>query len=155
MAHDLIFGKTSRQFNRDSSMGDDPLVWTPSAVRAEFGRIRNVLDTVNTEASQAVKDKKLQPAEWDRWFSFYNTAHKYVGKASAYWGSNVVVARSYETEALKWHELIAKRGGSTLGPEMEKPAGLFGKLGFNFPTLLLATGGALATGYLINSIRRK
>lgn len=156
MAHDLIFGKTSRRFSRETSIGDEPvLVWTPSAVRAELSRIRNVLDTVNTEASQAVKDKQLLPAEWERWFSFYNTAHKYVTKASAYWGSNVMAARNYEAQAIKWHELIVKRGGMALGPDMEKPTGFFGKLGFNFPTAILAAGSAVAAGYLINSIRRK
>lgn len=100
------------------SVGDaDPLVWTPSAVKAELNRVRGVLDTVNKEMSQAVTDGKLSGDEWKRWFDgVYTPAHKLVDESSSLWGGNVSAARQHEQDALKWRALVISRGARTVGP---------------------------------------
>lgn len=99
-------------------LGDgDPLVWTPSAVRAELDRIRGVIDTTNVEMSGAVKAGKMTGDEWNQWFhGVYEPAHKLVDDASTLWGSNVQLARQHEQAALKWRETILARGAAPVGP---------------------------------------
>jgi hypothetical protein len=89
---------------------DDPLVWTPSAVRAELDRVRDVVDTINQEMTQARADKKITDEEWRGWFRTYQTAHKITDRGSALWGSNVLAARRHEQEAVKWRDLLKSRG---------------------------------------------
>ena len=150
MAHDLIFGKTKHDWSIGSS---DPLVWTPSAVKAELLRVLGVIDAVNTDASKAVEEGKLSPAEWNQWHQTYLTSHEYLTHASDLWGSNVEVARGHEREANKWRQLIASRGGQLQGPSNLGPQ--------NDPShidkwmVALGIGGVAAAAYLVSSIRRK
>lgn len=140
--------------------GTDPLVWTPSAVKGEFNRIRTVLDTINKEASQAVKDGKMNGDEWAQWFSVYNTGHKFVDTASVYWGSNVLTARQHEQEAAKWRDLIKSRGGKLTGPQElirppDKP--LMDQLtapGFNKLSAAIAVGGIVGVAVLVLAIKK-
>jgi hypothetical protein len=67
MAHDLILGKTRRNWSPQTMLGSDPLVWTPTAARAELERVRGVLDAVNEEASAAHGAGRISPAEWRAW----------------------------------------------------------------------------------------
>lgn len=100
-------------------VGDaDPLVWTPSAARAEFNRIRIVLDAINADVSAAAKPPKkiISSDEWNRWRDFYLAAHKFVTTASDKWGSNVAKARQLEQDAVKWRELLRERGVKPSGP---------------------------------------
>lgn len=154
MSHDLILGRHPLNWHRDDSDqigAEDPWFWTPAAIRSEMARIRNVLDTVNQEVTQATTDKIISPQEWDRWRQAYLAAHKFVTSASNMWGNNVTTARIHEEEALKWHELIIKRGGTTLGPALGKPKGTW----LNTTTAVLAVGGIASVAYLVNAIRRK
>jgi len=151
MAYDLL-SRRQRPFNwaMPTTLGaDEPLVWTHSAVKAELARIRGVLDTVNSEASQAVIDKKITPSEWQQWRETYLTGHKFVNSASSFWGSNVAAARQHEKEALKWHELFAELGSKLQGPR---------NLGHEEDRLtrgiLITLGGIAATAMLISAIKR-
>jgi hypothetical protein len=154
MAHDLILGNISRSWGRNSSVvGADPLVWTPTAARAELDRVRDVLDTVNEEASAAVAAGKVTDAEWRAWRRTYATGHR-VTLASSLWGSNVVAARQHEREALKWRDLLKKRSSAMVGPpDLGRPPET-SALGANLTTLALAAGGVAALGYLVRSFRR-
>ena len=123
MAYDLIFGKTKR--NWSVSMGlDEPLVWTPGAVKAEMMRVLGIVDAVNQDASQALTIGKLTPAEWNQWRQTYLNSHTFLIKASSLWGSNVKVARLHESDAIKWRDLIASRGYKTQGPQNLGPPNL-------------------------------
>lgn len=138
----------------------DPLVWTPAAVKAEFDRVRTVLDIINKEMSQAVKDGKMTGDEWKDWFNVYNTGHKFVDTASKYWGSNVITARQHEQEAAKWRDLIKARGGKLTGPqELIRPADkpLLDQLtapGLNKVSAAIAVGGIVGLGVLILAIKK-
>jgi hypothetical protein len=158
MAHDLIFGKTSRRFNRGSSVGSDPFVWSSDAAKAEFNRIRVVLDTVNDEMSSALSEKKLTPTEWQRWVDFYKSSHELVSQSTwwSVWKSDIDMARQAEQEAKKWHDLIVSRGAKPIGPEslINKPPESPWSFGFNLPTFGIVGGLVFAGGYLINSIRK-
>ena len=147
MAHDLLFGKTRR--NWSASIGSDPLVWTPTAARAELDRVRGVLDSVNDDASEAGAAGKLTPAELRSWRRTYAAGVKVTGSSSL-WGSNVVAARQHEQEALKWRRLISSRGTAIVGPPElgRRPEG--NGLGLNVTTLALAVGGVAALGYLLS-----
>jgi len=151
MSYDLL---TKRQTNSDWSMGlDEPLVWTPSSVKSELLRVLGVVDTVNSDMSQAVKDKKLSGAEWQQWRQTYFTSHDFLTNASNKWGSNVKIAREHETQALKWRDLIESRGGQLQGPkhpgrEPEKPDP------FSTTNIALAIGGIAAAALLITAVRK-
>ena len=138
----------------------DPLVWTPTAVKGEFDRIRNVLDTINKEASQAVTDKKITGAEWQQWFAVYQTGHKYVDTASTLWGSNVLTARQHEQEAAKWRDLFKVRGAKMTGPQDLTRApdkGMLEQLttpGLNKVSAAIAVGGVLAVGLVVLAIKK-
>ena len=160
MAYNLISGTMSpRNFalgcmtpSSKSGTDDDPLVWTPSAVKGEVARVRGVLDLVNLEMSRAVKDGKVSNEEWQTWKNQYLASHEFLNKASKYWGSNAKAARQHEQDALRWHDLIKERGGQTMGPPDlgRKPEPFL-----STTTLALAAGGIAATAMLINAIRRK
>jgi len=150
MAHDLIFGKTARNW---SAGYDDPLVWTPSAVKAEMLRVLGIVDAVNSDASRAVEEGKLSPEEWNQWRQTYLASHEFLTGASGLWGSNVAVARGHEKEANKWRSLIGQRGGKlqgpgNLGPSKDPP-------GIDKTTIALAIGGVIAAGYFVSAVRRK
>ena len=152
MAYDLLSrNQTSSNWAINTTLGgsDEPLVWTRSAVEGELARIRGVLDTVNSEASQAALEGKITSDEWKQWHQTYLTGHKFVTSASNWWGSNVEVARGHEREALKWHELFAARGSTLQGPR---------NLGRDedriTPKVLMALGGIAATAMLISAIKR-
>ena len=154
MAKDLFSGEmVAKNFALSSSMGDDPMIWTPSAVKAELGRILTLVDTVNLEVSQAVGDKKATPAEWKSWSQFYETAHKYLTRASSLWGSNVIVARTYEREANKWRKLLEARGVKPVGPE-DQGRGGDSEPFFTPLRIGLVLGGVTASALLINAIKK-
>lgn len=144
----------------DDYKSSDPLVWTPSAVRAEFTRIRNVLDTINKEASQAVTDGKMTGDEWKQWFEVYKAGHHFVDTASVYWGSNVLTARQHEQEAAKWRDLIKSRGAKLTGPnQLVRPpdAPLLDQLtkpGLNKVSAAIAVGGIMGVGLLVMAIKK-
>jgi hypothetical protein len=95
----------------------DPLVWTPTAVKAELARVRGVLDTINQEMSRAVTDGKVTGAEWQSWYDGpYKSGHKITDEGWSMWGSNVVAARQQEQAALKWRDLLKEKGAKTFGP---------------------------------------
>lgn len=148
MAHDLLLGQT----RRDWGIGSDPLVWTPTAARAELDRVRGVLDTVNDEVAAASSAGKVSPAEWRSWERTYRAGHEVTG-ASSLWGSNVVAARQHEQQALKWHDLLKSRSSTLVGPpdlglRPEPPL----RLGLNLTTAALAVGGMIGLGYLVKQI---
>lgn len=119
MSIDLMLGNTKRSWGRGTTpetVGSDPLVWTPSAVRAELDRVRDVVDTINREMSRARAEKKIDDEEWRGWFRTYQTAHKLVDRGSTLWGSNVAAARRHEGEAVRWRDLIRSRGAALVGP---------------------------------------
>ena len=128
---------------------DDPLVWTPSAVKSEMDRIIGTLDAANADVSRAFGEKRLSPSEWKQWRRTYETGHAFAAKSSHLWGSNVKVARQHEAEALKWRELVASRGGNSQGPDLSRPS--------DFPTtkVALAVGGVAAVAFLVTSLRKK
>lgn len=140
---------------------DDPLFWTPSAIRGEFDRIRNVLDMVNNEASQAVTDKKISGDEWKQWKAVYNAGMQYINTASTWWGSNVIAARKHEQAAGQWRDLFKSRGAKQLAPASAvRPPdkglmdGLNNPLGGDKMTLALAVGGVAAVGILVMAIKK-
>jgi hypothetical protein len=128
---------------------DDPIVWTPSAVKAEMDRVLGVLDTVNADVSAAYGEHKISASEWKQWRKTYEAGHAFARKSSHLWGSNVKAARRHEAEALKWRELVAGRGGKLQGPDLRQPN--------EFPTtkVALAVGGVAAAAFLITSLRKK
>lgn len=149
MAHDLLFGKTTR----DWSMGaqGDPLIWTPSAIKSEMMRILGIVDAMNQDASRAVKEGRLTPTEWQQWRHTYLASHAYLNTASNLWGSNIAVARGHEREANKWRELIASRGGSLQGPRNLGPQG---DPVITPTNVALAIGGVAALSLLITAVKR-
>ena len=156
MSVDLVLGKTSRYWGRAStatSGSDDPLVWTPSAVRAELDRVRDVVDTINQEMTQARASKKISDAEWRGWFRTYQTTHKLTDRGSALWGSNVLTARRHEQEAVRWRDLLKSRGAELVGPrDMGRPPP--GGISL-WAALVPALAGAAATGAVFYLLRRK
>ena len=131
----------------------DPLIWTPSAVKAEFDRIRNVLDTVNKEMSLARTNSNISDDEWQSWFKVYNTGHSFVDTASTYWGSNVDVARQHEANAAKWRATLKTRGATMIGPKnMDKPA-TTNALGWDKSTAALAVGGVVGLALLVGAAK--
>jgi hypothetical protein len=152
MARDLFLGQTLRDWSLGS---DEPPVWidTPSAVRSELLRVIGVFDTVNNEASQAVLDGKITPAEWKQWAQIYKSSHDFLTSASVHWGSNAMAARRHEDTALKWHNFIASKGGKLQGPSNpgREPTSLI----FNKWTAALLVGGIAASAMLVTAIRKK
>jgi hypothetical protein len=120
MAYDLLSGKLTKANFALSGIGDDdPILWTSASARAEFDRIRTMLDTVNLEMSQAVKDGKLSGDEWKQWFSLYKTGHKLTSQGT--WlrvsKGDIIIARKIEQNAKGWHDLVESRGGKGIGPK--------------------------------------
>ena len=150
MARDLILGESSRGWAR-GTCGDDPvLAWTPSAVRGELNRTRNLLDITNREVSQAAADGKVTPSEWQSWSEAYKTGHKFTTTASSFWGQNVAVARTHSAEASKWRELVRRRGGRQSAPaDANQPPKM------NLEKLLLLGIGGAASLALIVKVARK
>lgn len=140
------------------SVSADPIVWTPSAVKAELDRVRSVLDAINMEMSQAVTDGKLSGLEWNGWRVVYLAGHKFVDSASTLWGSNVATARQHEQEAGKWRDLIKARGAQLVAPPglVNPPTpGILDQLtGFNNVTLALVVGGVVAAALLISAVKK-
>lgn len=158
MARDLLLGSVARGWSRDSS-GSDPLVWTPSAVRAELSRIRNLLDLANREVSQAVKDGKVTGPEWQSWASSYRTGHRLVDEASPMWGSNVAAARQHGAEAERWRALVRQRGGRSAGPEDSGRLAPTGGPGWlpswlSSKALLAGAGGLVALAVVVSAVRK-
>jgi hypothetical protein len=155
MAHDVFSGEdTAKNFALSSSVGaDEPLVWTPSAVKSELMRVLTIVDTVNLEMSQAVGEKRATDAEWKAWRQLYATAHKYLTGASRLWGSNVVVARIYEREANKWRTLLESRGTKPVGPADQGTA-RDPKPFFTPMNIALALGGTLAATMFIQAVKK-
>ena len=157
MAYDLLLRRQtpSNWACSTSIMGlsdeKDPMVLTPTAVKAEMDRVLLILDTVNYDVSQAFGEHKITDDEWQLWRRLYTAGHDFTSKASHQWGSNVEVARHYETDALKWRELVASRGGKLRGPAD------LGRHADDFPTtkVALAVGGVAAAAFLITSLRKK
>jgi len=156
MATDLLLGKTRRNWSRSvaSALGsDDPLVWTPSAVRAELDRVRDVVDTINQEMSRARASKKISDAEWRGWFRTYQTTHKITDRGSALWGSNVLAARRHEQEAVRWRDLLKSRGAEMVGPR-DMGRSPTGSLSL-WAALVPALAGAAATGAVFYLLKKK
>jgi len=160
MAYDLLFGPSYRNFGLRSVLGEDPFIWTSDSSRAEFNRIRIVLDTINREMSQAVKDGIVSAPEWESWYDLYKSAHKLTTISTFFtvWKGDIAMARQQEQEALKWHSLVLSRKGKNLDPagmtqKKDEPSPL--DLGWNLPTIALTAGGIFTVGYLIKSIRGK
>jgi hypothetical protein len=152
VAKDLILGTRKTDWSRGATVGsDDPLVWTPSAVRAELARVLDLLDTVNLEAGQALKDEKISDDEWKLWEQKYKLIHNFLTSASGLWGSNAMEARQKEQEILKWHDLIISRGGKPVGP---RNPGRNQESPFNTTTLALLIGGVAASAFLISAIKK-
>jgi hypothetical protein len=149
MAYDVL---TKRHTNSNWALGlDEPLVWTPGAVKSELLRVLGVVDTVNRDMSRAVKDGKLSGPEWEQWRQTYLESHEFLTHASNKWGSNVKIAREHETQALKWRELVDSRGGHLQGP---KNPGREPESTFSTTNLALAVGGVAAAALLITAIRK-
>ncbi len=154
MSIDLVLGKSRRSWGRGASpesLGGDPLVWTPSAVRAELDRVRDLLDVVNVEMSMALADKKITGAEWGRWAATYKTAHRFTRRASSLWGSNAIAARQHEGTALAWRSLLKERGARLAGP------GGLGRRNGGVSTLAALTpvlAGGLAAGIIVHKFHR-
>jgi hypothetical protein len=157
MSYDLIF---HRAIPIDWSISpaimgsDEPLVWTPGAVKTELMRILGIIDAVNRDVSLAAKEGKISSTEWEQWQQSYLTSHRFLVNASSLWGSNVMVARQHESQALKWRDLVASRGGTLLGPR--NPGRKDDR--WSLAGMALAVGGAVAgttsLAYLISSIRK-
>jgi len=133
-------------------MGEETRTWSLSALHAEYLRILGALDNVNRDASRALAEKKITPAEWEQWRQGYLTGHEFLTHASRWWGMNVETAHEWEQYAVKWREFLEAKGFKTTGPHTEKKeetsmvkVALVGGL---------AVGGALALGHLINSVRK-
>jgi hypothetical protein len=152
MAYDLVFGKTNRNW---SSGYETPFIWTASAAKAEMQRILGVIDSVNLDVSKAVEEGKLSPEEWTEWHQSYLSSHEFLVKSMKDffgWASHVTMARNIETEALKWRDLIASRGGVILGP---KNLGPHGDPHSTSPWFLtLTVGGVAAAALLITAIKK-
>ena len=149
MAYDLL---SKRHTKTDWSLGlDEPFVWTPAAVKSELLRVLGVLDTVNYDMSRAVKDGKLGTSEWSQWRQTYLESHEFLTHASNLWGSNVKIAREHETQALKWRDLVATRGGRLQGPTNP---GREPESKFNTTNIALTVGGVAAAALLITAIRK-
>lgn len=150
----------ANEMTNTSGVGDsDPLVWTPSAISAEFDRIRIVLDTVNNEVSAAEKAKKVTGQEWKTWADFYGKAHKFVTTASNWWGSNVSQARKLEQDAAKWRTLVIERGGKLLGPSAlvrQPDKGFFDKVNESpgYVKAGLAIGALAAGAALVSALKK-
>ncbi len=156
MAHDLLLGKTKRNWSANISGNvdfDDPFIWTPSAVKAELMRVLNVVDTVNLEVSKAASDHIVSNDEWRQWRQFYTLAHDYLTSASPMWGSNVKNARIHEQEANKWRNLVESRGTKPMGPAKQgrHPED---RSWLNSTTAALAIGGAASLALLISAIKK-
>ena len=149
MAHDILLGKTARDWSIGSG---DPFVWTPAAVRGELLRVLGVLDVANEEVSRGANDGRVSPAEWKQWRQTYVTSHDFLTNASPQWGSNVDVARNHEQEANKWRKLVESRGGKLQGPpDVGRGSGpLLDRM-----TVALAVGGVAAVALLVTAIKRK
>lgn len=120
MAYDLLSGEqTSANFALSKSGDDDPLLWTSASAKAEFDRIRTVLDTVNLEMTAAVKDQKISGDEWKQWFSLYKAGHKLTSQRTWFSVSkgDIIMARKIEQNAKEWHDLVQTRGGKGIGPK--------------------------------------
>ena len=157
MSYDLIFRKKTPadwSMNLAAMGSDEPLVWTPSAVKAELMRILGVVDTVDKDVGLAAKDGKISKAEWEQWQQSYLNTHRFLVKASSLWGSNVITARQHESQALKWRDLVASRGGILQGPK--NPGRKDDR--WSLPTMALAVGGVIggtaSLAYLISAIRK-
>ena len=154
MAFDLL---TRKQNSSNWALGesDDPYVWTPAAVKGELMRVLGIVDTVNLDVSKALLDDKITKAEWEIWRQNYIASHKFLSSSSSLWGSNVLVARQHEQNALKWRDFIEQRGGTLQGPKNP------GRPKENWTTaeIALAVGGAVggiaATAMLVSAIRKK
>jgi hypothetical protein len=153
MAIDLILGESPRRWARDAS-GLDQLMLTPSFVRAELSRVRDLLDLTNREVSRAVADGKVSDVEWKSWSDTYRTGHKMVDSASPMWGSNVAASRQYAAEAERWRELVRSRRGKTAGPEdsgkVAPPADKWSKT----EVALAGLGGVVAVTLLVSAFKR-
>jgi hypothetical protein len=136
--------------NASTLAGSDPLIWTPSAVGAEFKRVLAVLDSVNMDVSAAQKAGKITGAEWNSWYSVYLGAHAFVTTASTLWGSNVAVARQHEQEAGKWRDLVKSRGQAVQGPDnlirQDEVSGV------SYWTGAAVIGGVVVGGILVSKI---
>ncbi len=156
MAVDLSLGSTDRRWGRDTIVcGEEPLVWTPSAVRAELDRARDLLDIANREMSKAVADRKVSGDEWKAWSDTYKTSHKLVSSASPMWGSNVAIARHHAAEAEKWRDLVRQRGGQELAPRgAGRPAQQDEKALSKREMAAIGIGGAVALAMLIKAVRK-
>ena len=152
MAFDLLSKRsTCRNWSAHTILGsDDPMVWTPSAVKAEMLRVLGIVDLVNLDVSKAFADKKISDAEWRQWRQEYLGAHQFLTSSSSLWGSNVAIARQREQDALKWRELIASRGGNLQGPKNPGRK----EDGITTTQVALAVGGIAATALLITAIRK-
>jgi hypothetical protein len=154
MAIDLILGASPRGWARDVS-GDEPFLWTPSAVRTELDRARNLLDLANREVGQACSEKKLSDAERASWADTYRAGRKLTDSASSLWGSNVAPARQYATEAERWRTLVRQRGGQEFAP---KDAGRRTppeeKKMSTTQVALLGVGGVAALALLVSAVKR-
>ena len=153
MARDLILGDVPRSWSRCD--GEDPFLWTPSAVRAELARVRGQLDLADREVRQAVADKKISPAELASWADTYREGRKFTDSASSLWGSNVSPARQLGVEAERWRTLVRQRGGKSAAPADA------GKLAPPEPRKLSAThvaligiGGVSALALLVSAVKR-
>ena len=155
MATDLILGESSRSWSRDVSGVDPwPLVWTPSTVRAEIARARNLLDLANREVLQAVSEGKLSGAEKTSWDETYKQGRQFTDKASAWWSGNVAPARQYAAEADRWRALVKERGGKSAAPkDAGRPRPDEGKISAT-QVVLLGIGGATAIALLVSAVKR-
>jgi hypothetical protein len=154
VAYDLILGESPRRWSR-GDCGDEPFLWTPSAVRAEVARTRGLLDLADREVRQAAADKKVSAAELATWTDAYKAGRKFTDSASSLWGSNVAPSRQLGLEAERWRALVRQRGGAAAAPADA------GKLAPPEPRRLSAThvallgiGGASALALLISALKR-
>jgi hypothetical protein len=154
MAIDLILRDSPRGWARDVS-GDEPFLWTPSAVRAELSRARNLLDLANREVGQAYGEKKLSDAEWASWSDTYRAGRRLTDGASSLWGSNVAPARQYAVEAERWRTLVRQRGGQAAAPEdAGRRAPPEDRKMSTVQVALLGVGGAIAAAMLVSAVKR-
>jgi hypothetical protein len=155
MSVDLALGSTDRAWGRGPSAatsGSDPLVWTPSAVRAELDRVRSVLELVQPDLLRARSLGKISEVEWRAWRRTYQTGLRLATRGSSLWGSNVVAARQHEQVALRWRELVKSRGVPLTGPEkLGRPPE---ENGGRWSLLLPALAGVTAAGILVYVTRK-
>jgi hypothetical protein len=153
MSHDLLLGEVTRGWARDVS-GSDQLILTPSFVRAELSRVRDLLDLTNREVSQAVADGKVGDAEWKTWSDTYRTGHKMVDTASPMWGSNVAASRQYAAEAERWRALVRSRSGKTAGPEDSGRRAPSADKWSKTEVALAGLGGVVAATLIVSAFKR-